>query len=106
MRWPPKNEAKKAARVGRGKYRCAECGGVGPATLPPEKGRKRRRNNAAVDHINPVIDPAVGFVSWDDFIARMFCEKGGFQVLCWECHTKKTAEERAIATGRRRKENE
>lgn len=103
-RWPCKYEAKRLARIERGKYKCACCGAEGPATLPPKEGRKRRRNNAAVDHINPVIDPAVGFVDWDTVIERMFCEVEGFQVLCWECHEAKTAEERAIAVARRRAE--
>jgi hypothetical protein len=57
-----------------------------------------------VDHIDPVIDPAVGFVSWDTVIERLFCEVEGFQVLCWACHHAKTNEERAIATARRRQE--
>lgn len=103
-RWGPKYEALRNARVSRGVYKCACCGAEGPKTLPPLEGRKRRRNNAAVDHINPVIDPAVGFVDWDTVIERLFCEVEGFQVLCWACHHAKTNEERAIATARRRKE--
>lgn len=103
-KWGPKNEAKRLARVERGKYLCACCGEVGPATLPPLPGRKKRRDNAAVDHIDPVIDPAVGFVNWDTVIERLFVEVEGFQVLCWECHRAKTEKERAIATARRRKE--
>lgn len=105
-RWSPKNEAKRAANVARGRYKCACCGEVGPATLPPLPGNKRRRNNAAVDHIQPVVDPDVGFVDWDTYIERMFVEVEGYQVLCWECHEKKTAEERTRATLRRRKEKE
>ena len=90
--------------MSRGKYKCAECGTIGPATLPPKKGNKRRRNNAAVDHIDCVTDPAVGFVDWNTHIERLFCELEGFQVLCWECHEAKTAEERKIRTERMRKE--
>lgn len=97
-RWGPKNEAKKAARISRGRYLC-----VGylrephevPASLPAPAGNKRRINNANVDHIDPIIDPVKGFTSWDDVIARMFCEADGLQVLCHACHQEKTKEERA-----------
>jgi len=103
-RWGPKTDAKKRARVRRGVYVCELCGVEGPATLPPLKGKVRRRNNAAVDHIEPVVDPAIGKTTWDEFIARMFVEADGYQVLCYDCHSKKTEEERTIATARRRQE--
>lgn len=96
-RWPPKFEVKKAARLDRGVYRCAgyqrEAHSV-PASLPPKPGNKRRINNAVIDHIHPVIDPATGFTTWDDVIERLFCEADGFQLLCHECHSRKTADER------------
>lgn len=96
-KWPPKYEVKKEARVERGIYRCAGYGRKAhnvPASLPRKKGSKRRINNVLVDHIQPVIDPEKGFISWDDVIERMFCEKEGLQVLCHECHKNKTADER------------
>jgi len=102
-KWGPKHTAKKAAWVSHGKYRCAQCNTVGPATLPPLPGRKRRRNNAAVDHIDPVVNPEVGFTTWDEYIRRMFCEVSNYQILCWVCHTKKTEEERNVATSRKRR---
>lgn len=98
-KWPPKYEVKKEARVERGVYRCAGYGRPAhnvPASLPPKEGNKRRINNAVVDHKLPVIDPETGFTTWDDVIARMFCEKENLQVLCAECHAKKTADERKI----------
>lgn len=96
-KWPPKYEVKKEARVERGVYRCAGYGRPAhnvPASLPPKEGNKRRINNAVVDHIDPVIDPEVGFIDWNEVIARMFCEKDGLQVLCHDCHSRKTADER------------
>jgi len=101
-RWGPKNEAKREARHyeklpnenGRLVFhsKCAGCGALVPETT------------AAVDHINPVVDPAVGFVNYDVYIERMYCEKEGFQVLCKPCHDEKTAGEREIATERKRRE--
>ena len=72
------------------------------ASLPPKPGNKRRINNAVVDHIHPVIDPVKGFETWDDTISRMFCEESGLQVLCHECHTVKTQEERELRNAARK----
>ena len=83
MYWKPASECKKAARVSKGKYRCAECKGIGPATIKGfyKNGKPRKINNAVVDHIRPVVDPRVGFTNWDIYITRMFCEISGFQLL-------------------------
>lgn len=99
LRWPPKAKAKGKARVARGLYRCAGYGTKPhevPATLPPMAGNKRRIDNAVVDHIIPVVDPVEGFVSWDELIKRLFCEEDGFQILCHECHKRKTQDERVM----------
>lgn len=102
-KWAPIQQVKKEARVSRGVYKCACCGEEGPATL--RLGGKKV-NNAVVDHEPPIIDPAVGFTTWDDCIERMYCEKESLQVLCHKCHTEKTNEERAIAKERRAKQKE
>ena len=96
-RWGPIWAAKKAARRGYGVY---ECSGFlrkphqVTATLPPEEGKKRRINNAVVDHINPIVPTDVGFTTWDAVIERMFVELDGLQVLCHECHKLKTDSEK------------
>jgi len=92
-RWPPKFKALKEAFVGRktnkktGKlamhYKCAKCKKHFVAT------------NVQVDHVLPVVDPKVGFVGWDSFIDRIFCEIENLQVLCKPCHKVKTEEEKA-----------
>tara|TARA_R110000764_G_scaffold40862_3_gene91381 strand:- start:1369 stop:1758 length:390 start_codon:yes stop_codon:yes gene_type:complete len=48
------------------------------------------------DHIYPVIDPHKGFTTWDECIKRMYVEVDGYQILCKQCHDKKTKEETAI----------
>lgn len=88
QRWPPKykalNEAKQGKKINESSgrlaehYKCAACGDNYPA------------KNIQVDHIYPVIDPNIGFTTWDDVIKRMFCEQKDFQILCRECHTLKT----------------
>ncbi len=93
-KWGVKHDAKKSAWVRRGVYKCAGCKKEGSATLPPLAGRTRKRNNAAVDHIDPVVQPEVGFVDWNTYINRMFLEASGYQVLCYKCHAAKTAAER------------
>jgi hypothetical protein len=60
-------------------------------------GRKKL-TNIFVDHINPIVDPIEGFITWDEYIDRMFCEKDNLQLLCGECHDKKTLAERELRT--------
>ncbi len=100
-RWAPRYECIKRAKVGYGLYKCDLCGTVGPPTLPPEEGKKSRIKNIAADHIDPVVDPNVGFVDWNTFIERLFVELPGWQALCHKCHSIKTREENQIARERR-----
>lgn len=100
-RWGPIGAALKRARVARGEYKCSECRQTVPAST---KVDGRRIKNVHVDHILPIIDPEVGFVSWDEVIKRMFVEVDGLQVMCNECHKIKTDKEKDIARTRRLKE--
>jgi 5-methylcytosine-specific restriction endonuclease McrA len=91
-RYPPKFQVLKNAfiskkinkKTGRlaSHYKCAKC----------KKGYVA--TDVQVDHIDPVVDPAVGFVSWDVFIDRLFCKADNLQVLCKPCHAIKTKLER------------
>lgn len=98
VRWPPRYTVLSEALVGTktnvktGRmakhYKCNRCKGEFPS------------KEVEVNHIIPVI-PVTGFVSWDDVINRMFCEKDGFEVLCKPCHrlvTTKENEERRAQT--------
>lgn len=82
-RYPPREEARRAVKVDRNQYRCEMCGGV------------FKRKDTKIDHKIPVV-PLSGWVSFDSFIERLFCEVSGFQVLCKADHDKKTKEENAI----------
>lgn len=77
-RWPPRSEALKEGRKERNAYECAMCKSI------------YKNNEVVLDHIKPVVDPKLGFTTWDDYINRMFPEKDGFQVLCSSCHDIKT----------------
>lgn len=102
-KWGPISNVLKEARTRRGFYLCAGCKQEVPASIKDHETGKRVKN-ALVDHINPIIDPAIGFTTWDDCINRMFCEKDNLQVLCHKCHKIKTDQERAAAKERRAKE--
>ncbi len=100
MKWPPRNQVTKAAWVSRAVYRC-----VGYFCDPHEVDRTLDgANNIYLDHIEPVIPPT-GFTTWDDAIRRMFPEAEGFQLLCRECHGRKTKDERDERTRSRRVED-
>lgn len=103
IKWAPISDCLKEARVRRGIYECNNCKEEVTASIKhPDTGK--RLKNAIVDHIKPIIDPAVGFTTWDDCINRMFCEPENLQVLCRDCHEKKSNEEKATAKARRDKE--
>lgn len=81
-KWGPKFEAKAKAKVAYNTYVCAACDGW--------FGTKE----VEVDHI----EPAGSLRKYEDlprFVERMFCEVDGFQILCKECHQKKTNAEKA-----------
>ncbi len=95
-KWGPMHQCIRDAKVGYGQYQCAGCGAIGPPTLPPPEGGKRRIKNIIADHIHPIIDPVKGFETWDVLIDRLFVEVDGYQALCHSCHKTKTAEENLI----------
>jgi len=83
-RWPfkyeVKNEAKTEKKVNPSSGRVAQfysCAGCGEEFTNKE---------VEVDHISPVVDPKVGFVDWNTFIARLFSPKENYQLLCRQCH--------------------
>lgn len=95
-RYPPKfetlNEAKTSKKINEktGRiaqhYQCKKCKQDFPA------------KDVQVDHKKPVVDPKTGFVDWNTYVERMFCEKKNFQVLCKECHLIKSKKERYDST--------
>lgn len=92
MRFPPRNEALKAAKTEKkinassGRlaqhYRCTSC------------LQEYTAKNVCVDHIEPVIPVNGTFTTWDEYIERMFCSVENLQVLCSTCHDVKSKDER------------
>jgi hypothetical protein len=80
--------------VSRGLYKCELCWKIVPLS-------KAKKTQIVADHIEPIIDPAIWFVSYDEWIRRCFIEEEGYQAICLECHTKKTNNEKAIAKERK-----
>ena len=91
-KFPPKYETLKAASIGKRMnlktkrmsehFTCNMCKKAFPA------------KEVNIDHVEPVVCPYTGFVDWNTFISRLFCDGGNLQVLCSPCHDIKTAEER------------
>ena len=87
-KWPPrasvlnraKTEKKINAKSGRlaQHYQCAECNKDFPMT------------QIQVDHIQPVVSTEDGFIDWNTYIPRMFCDENNLQVMCKPCHKKKS----------------
>lgn len=97
-RWKPKSEVLRKARVSKGVYLCEGCGEHVPVTKVIDG---KRVKNVEVDHVIPVVDPDVGFTTWDDFIRRLFVEEDGLRVLCRDCHAGVTQQQTDIAKARR-----
>lgn len=58
--------------------------------------KSTKGNKVAVDHIEPVVDPYVGFINIQTYYERMYVGKEKLQVACGECHLIKTNSEREI----------
>lgn len=102
-KWAPIQLCKKKAKVGYGEYQCECCKEVVPPTVFDED-KGKRVTNVFVDHLKPIVDPNIGFSTWDEFIENMFCEADNLQLLCGKCHKEKSQEEIVIATARRAKD--
>lgn len=64
-------------------YFCADCEAMFP------------KHMCQADHIEPVV-PVTGWVSWDDTVGRLFIPVEGYQILCKECHYKKSSSENKL----------
>lgn len=72
---------------------CAKC----PKVMREGAAEKEYR----VDHIIPASEPAALIHNWDDFFQRLNVSSSGLQILCEECHDRKTAEENSARVNRK-----
>lgn len=106
--YPERNEAKRRQKVAPSAFQCQECFIVvyeGSSisrvkTLQEELDCDVIGGKVHIDHIMPVV-PITGFGvrktwDWNIYIHNMFCPVEGFQVLCKECHAKKTGKENEL----------
>ena len=69
---------------GKSRYVCASC------------NEDHRRKDVAVDHIKPC-GSLLGYADIAQFAENMFCEVGGLQILCKDCHYAKTMADRGMS---------
>ncbi len=90
----PRTQAKQAARIERGLYKCASCG----------EGFKEK--DTVVDHIEPVVALEGDDYDWNTFINRLYVPAEKLQILCIPCHDLKSLTEDNLRTAHREKERE
>lgn len=85
-----------------------------------KNGNKRRRVNFecelckkqvsskqfVVDHIEPVVSLAEGFIDYNLYAKRLFCSVDNLQGLCYTCNKEKCASEAKTRAKIRREKNE
>lgn len=96
-RWPPYYQVLNNARIvkyiptksGHGQlkrvfYECVEC------------KQEFDRKGVQIDHKIEIVDTSLGYdkPDFNALVTRMFCDVDGLQILCTECHSKKTKTER------------
>lgn len=52
--------------------------------------RSSKGLKVVIDHIEPVVDPDTGFVDFNTYFKRMWCDRSNLQKICGECHREKT----------------
>jgi len=78
---PMASIARQRANKAIGKYECNIC----KNWFSPKK--------IHLDHIEPVVDPLIGYIDLDTWVKRLLCDENNLQYLCKPCHTQKTNKE-------------
>lgn len=74
--------ALRRVKVAPNQYRCEKC----------HKVFKLRE--VQVDHMNPCVDPVIGWENMTQFVMKLFCPSEFLQVLCQDnCHPRKSKKE-------------
>ena len=93
-------EAKNRAKVGPAIFKCEQCGQLmydGNSQKSFDKNKEIYDNliweTPDLDHNPPVVEPKRGFVTWDEYLDRLFCSPDNLTVLCKACHKGVSREE-------------
>lgn len=90
------------AKVDAATHQCSDCGcyvysGVSDKNYKELVGKypkqRFKRGKIEVNHIEPVVEPNVGFVDWNTYVSRLFVDDDKMNALCKECHEKLTKEQ-------------
>lgn len=76
----PSKHGKKLRRV---QFECTSC------------HSQNSRKLIEVDHVASVVDPTTGFVDYNTYALRLFCNLDNLAVLCKTCHKTKSKQEAA-----------
>lgn len=55
--------------------------------------RKVIKCKVQLDHIDPVVEVEKGFIDWNTYIERLWCDPANYQGICKQCHADKSKEE-------------
>lgn len=97
------SQAKNRAKVDKAVFKCERCE-VLMYDGKSEKSMERLKQEypkiiwetPELNHLNPVIEPKKGFVTWDDYLDRLFCGPDDLEVLCKSCHLDESRSEMEI----------
>lgn len=94
------SQAKNRAKVDKAVFKCESC----KQLMYDGKSQKSFDNLKEkydtiiwevpeLDHNVPVVEPKRGFVTWDEYLDRLFCGPDDLTVMCKSCHKKVSKEE-------------
>lgn len=102
-RWAPQHKlVLLRASVSQGSWKCEKCSKVVTrVSYVTKRGRKARKIDGAVDHINPIGKQPREWAEYPTFYALVFCAIENLMFLCTSCHSAKSALEAAARKAER-----
>lgn len=95
--------AKNRAKVDKAVFRCERCS-VLMYDGKSESSFNRLKETypdiiwqvPELNHLSPVVEPKRGFVTWDEYLDRLFCGPDDLEVLCKSCHLEESKDEMQV----------
>lgn len=97
-RWSPaRTQVLNRAKVDKGLWRCEQCQTVvGSIQYITKRGRKAKKIDGAIDHIQPIGTQPRDWSEYPTFYALVFCGIENLQFLCSSCHDTKSKKEAGV----------